>query len=582
MPTNVTMPKLGLTMETGKIVEWKADEGSEVKQGDILLVVETEKITYDVEAPATGILHIIVPVEGEVPVADLIGVIAADKAEYDNVAKEGAPAAAPAAAAAPQTDASKVVPISSAQSSTPAVDASNINLVVIGGGPGGYPAAIRAAQLGAKVTIIEKDKFGGTCLNRGCIPTKSLLQSAGMYHSAKNAGVFGVKTSGVTLDFPAVMNRKNTVVKQLVGGLGGILKSHGMKIINGTGTLIDATTVKIIETGEEVKADKIIIATGSVPSKVPIEGVDQDGVITSDEALNLKKLPKSILIIGGGVIGMEFAQVLSRMDVEVTVVEMLPQILPYEDAEIVAGFTGLVKKEGVEIHTNTSVSKIAAKGKKKLVTFGDKQKEVELVLVAVGRSPYTEGLGLDKVGIKMDKNFINVNEFLETSVKGIYAIGDVIGNFMLAHVATAEGECAAQNALGQPHRMDRRSTPRAVYTTPEVASVGLSEADAKKQYGDLQIGRFPFVGCGKALVINETSGMVKIIADKKYGEVLGVAILGPHATDLINEAALAIQMEATFEEIAHTIHAHPTIAESIMEAALDVDAKAIHMPKKRK
>jgi dihydrolipoamide dehydrogenase len=202
--------------------------------------------------------------------------------------------------------------------------------------------------------------------------------------------------------------------------------------------------------------------------------------------------------------------------------------------------------------------------------------------VAVGRSPYTEGLGLDKAGIAMDKNFIKVNEYLETSVKGVYAIGDVIGNFMLAHVATAEGECAALNALGQPHRMNYRSTPRAVYTTPEVASVGLSEADAKKQYGDVQIGRFPFVGCGKALVINETNGLVKIIADKKYGEVLGVAILGPHATDLINEAALAIQMEATFEEIAHTIHAHPTIAESIMEAALDVDAKAIHMPKKRK
>ena len=579
MATNVTMPKLGLTMETGKIVEWKAEEGSEVKQGDILLVVETEKITYEVEAPESGLLHIIVPQEGEVPVAELIGMIAADKAEYDSVAAGGAPAAAaaPAAAKAP-APASAGAP--SPADSVPA--AGDVHIVVIGGGPGGYPAAIRAAQLGAKVTIIEKDQFGGTCLNRGCIPTKSLLQSAGIYHGAKNAEVFGVKASGVVLDFPAVMKRKNTVVKQLVGGLGGILKSHGMKIVNGTGTLLDATTVKVVETGEEIKADKIIIATGSVPSRVPIDGIDQDGVITSDEALNLEKLPKSILIIGGGVIGMEFAQVLSRMDVEVTVVEMLPQILPYEDAEIAGAFANLIKKEGVEIHTNISVNKIAAKGKKKLVTFGDTQKEVDLVLVAVGRSPYTEGLGLDKAGIAMDKNFIKVNEYLETSAKGVYAIGDVIGNFMLAHVATAEGECAALNALGQPHRMNYRSTPRAVYTTPEVASVGLSEADAKKQYGDVQIGRFPFVGCGKALVINETNGLVKIIADKKYGEVLGVAILGPHATDLINEAALAIQMEATFEEIAHTIHAHPTIAESIMEAALDVDAKAIHMPKKRK
>jgi dihydrolipoamide dehydrogenase len=279
---------------------------------------------------------------------------------------------------------------------------------------------------------------------------------------------------------------------------------------------------------------------------------------------------------------MEFAQIMKRMDVDVTVVEMLPQILPYEDAETAKTFAGLIQKEGVAIHTNTSVSKIEAKGDKKVVTFGDQKKEVDMVLVAVGRSPYTEGLGLDKVGVTVEKGFVKVNDYLETTVPGIYAIGDVIGNFMLAHVATAEGECAALNAVGQKKRMSYRSVPSAVYTCPEVASVGLSEDDAKKQYGDLTIGRFPFVGCGKALVINETEGLVKIIAEKKYGEVVGVAIVGPHATDLINEAALAIQMEATFEEIAHTIHAHPTIAESIMEAALDVDAQAIHMPKKRK
>jgi dihydrolipoamide dehydrogenase len=279
---------------------------------------------------------------------------------------------------------------------------------------------------------------------------------------------------------------------------------------------------------------------------------------------------------------MEFAQVMKRLDVEVTVVEMLPQILPTEDEEISKTFSGMMQKEGVEIFTSTSVSKIEAKGDKKLVSFGDKQKEVDLVLVAVGRSPYTEGLGLDKVGVAMEKGFVKVNDYLETSVPGIYAIGDAIGNYMLAHVATAEGETAAQNVLGHKHKMSYRSVPRAVYTNPEVASVGMTEKEAKAKYGDVQIGRFPFVGCGKALVINETGGLVKIIADKRYGEVLGVAILGPHATDLINEAALAIQMEATFEEMAHTIHAHPTIAESIMEAALDVDAKAIHMPKKKK
>ena len=582
MAVEVTMPKLGLTMETGKITEWKKKEGEQVNQGEILLVVETEKITYEVESPATGILHIVVPVEGEVPVADLIGIIAADKAEYDKVAAGGAPAAAAAPAAAPTPAAAAPSPAAAAPAPAAAPAAGNVHVVVIGGGPGGYPAAIRVAQLGGKVTIIEKDEFGGTCLNRGCIPTKSLLQSAGVYHLTKESKVFGINTSGASVDFPAVMARKNTVVKQLVGGLGGILKSHGMTIVKGTAEIVDAKTVKVKESGETIKADKIIIASGSVPSKVPIPGIDLPGVINSDGALSLEKLPKSILIIGGGVIGMEFAQVMKRLDVEVTVVEMLPQILPTEEEEIAKTFSGMMQKEGIEIHTSTTVSKIEAKGDKKLVSFGDKQKEVDLVLVAVGRSPYTEGLGLDKVGVAMEKGFVKVNEYLETSVSGIYAIGDVIGNYMLAHVATAEGETAAQNVLGHKHKMSYRSVPRAVYTNPEVASVGMTEKEAKAKYGDVQIGRFPFVGCGKALVINETGGLVKIIADKKYGEVLGVAILGPHATDLINEAALAIQMEATFEEMAHTIHAHPTIAESIMEAALDVDAKAIHMPKKKK
>jgi len=573
MATNVTMPKLGLTMESGKILEWKAAEGGDVKQGDILFIVETEKITYEVEAPATGLLHIIVAAEEEVPVAELIGVIAADKAELDSLPAGGAPAAAaPAAEVA--------APAAGAAAPAPAAPAGDVNVVVIGGGPGGYPAAIRASQLGAKVTIIEKDQFGGTCLNRGCIPTKALLQSAGTYKAAKDASIFGINIGDAKIDFPAVMKRKNTVVKQLVGGLGGILKSHGMKIVNGTGQIIDANTVKIAESGEEIKADKIIIATGSVPTKVPIDGIEH--CITSDEALDLEKLPKSILIIGGGVIGMEFAQIMNQMEVKVTVVEMLPQIIPTEDAEIAKGFAAIAQKEGIEILTNTSVTKIEKKGKKKIVSFGDQTKEVELVLVAVGRSPYTEGLGLDKVGVVMEKGFIKVNDYLETSVPGIYAIGDAIGNYMLAHVATSEGETAAMNVLGQQHKMCYRSVPRGVYTTPEVASVGMTEQEAKDKHGDLQIGRFPFVGCGKALVINETEGLIKIIADKKYGEVLGVSILGPHATDLINEAALAIKMEATFEEIAHTIHAHPTIAESMMEAALDVDAKAIHMPKKRK
>jgi len=460
------------------------------------------------------------------------------------------------------------------------------HIVVIGGGPGGYPAAIRAAQLGAQVTLIEKSELGGTCLNRGCIPTKALLQAAKTYENAKEAKNFGINCQGVTLDFPKVMERKDKVVKQLVGGLSGIIKSHAIKVVKGTGSLTGAKAVKVLETGEEIKGDKFIIATGSVPAKVPIQGIDQPGVITSDEALFLEKLPKNILIIGGGVIGLEFAQFLHKMEVKVTVVEMLSQILPLEDTEIALGLDALLKKEGIEIFTDSTVKKITAKGNEKVVSFDTKQgaqeRTVEMVLVAVGRAPNTKDLNAEKIGVKMEKGRIMVNEKMETSVPNVYAVGDVICGYMLAHVATAEGECAAQNAMGKPTKVDYRSVPRCVYSVPEVASVGLNEKEAKEKYGQIKVGRFPFVGVGKALVINETAGLVKIVADSRYGEILGVMILGPHATDLIAELGLAIQMEATIEEVAHTIHAHPTISESVMEAALDVDGFAIHMPKKRK
>lgn len=460
------------------------------------------------------------------------------------------------------------------------------HIVVIGGGPGGYPAAIRAAQLGAQVTLIEKSELGGTCLNQGCIPTKALLQAAKIYEDSKNAKVFGINCEGVSLDFSSVMQRKEKVVNQLLGGLGSILKSHAIRVVKGTGSFLTPKSLKIIETGEEIKGDKIIISTGSEPAKVPIEGIDQPGVITSDEALDLKKLPQSILIIGGGVIGLEFAQLFHKLGVKVVVVEMLSQILPLEDTEIALALDSLLKKEGIEIFTNSTVKKITARGNEKVVSFDTKQgpqeRIVEMVMVAVGRAPYTRDLNADKIGIKMEKGRILVNEKMETNVPDIYAVGDVIGGYMLAHMATAEGECAAHNAAGKPSKINYRSVPRCVYTSPEVASVGLTEKEARERYGDVKVGRFPFVGVGKALVINETAGMVKIVVEAKYGEVLGAMILGPHATDLIAEIALAIKMEATYEEIAHTIHPHPTISESIMEAALDIDGFAIHMPKRRK
>ena len=586
MAVDVTMPKLGLTMETGKIVEWKKQEGEQVQEKEVLLVVETEKITYDVESPATGILHIISPVESEVPVAELIGLIAADQAEYDKIAKEGAPAAAPAAAAKPET--AKVVPISTAKTTTasPAVDAGKINLVVIGGGPGGYPAAIRAAQIGAQATLIENRDLGGTCLNRGCIPTKSLLQSARFFTQMKTAQAYGIITGEVKCDFAKAMQQKTKIVRRLVVGVGSLLKSNAIKIIKGTATLTDAQTVVIKETNEQIKADSIIIATGSVPSKPSIPGIEESGVITTDDALELKELPKSIIILGGYIFGIEFAQIFHSLGSQVTIIEPGPQILTDEDSELVKGFTNQMIKDGISIITQAQVKKIAAKNGSLCLTYtdsgGDKEVVAEKILCGSKQKPYFEGLGIEKLGIKVNDGAIVVNERMETSALNIFAIGDVIGGLMYAHVATAEGECAAQNALGKPTKMSYRAAPRCLYTSPELAGVGLTEKEAKEKHGQIKVGRFPLVASGRALTMGDTTGMVKVIAEPKYGEVVGVHMLGLQATELIAEAVLGIQMEATFEEFAHTIHAHPTLSEGLMEAALDVDGIAINMPAKKK
>jgi dihydrolipoamide dehydrogenase len=582
-------------METGKIVEWKKQEGEQVQEKEILLVVETEKITYDVEAPATGILHIISPVESEVPVAELIGVIAADQAEYEKVAAAGAPAAAekpaaaqqPAAAAPAQSSQAAPAAAAPAPSSAPTVDASKTHVVVIGGGPGGYPAAIRAAQIGAQVTIIENRDMGGTCLNRGCIPTKALLQSARFLTQMKTAETFGVVTGDVKIDFAKAMQQKAKVVKRLVVGVGSLLKSNTVKIVKGTATLSDPQTVVIKESNEQIKADRVIIATGSVPAKPAVEGIDLPGVITTDDALELTELPKSIIIIGSHIFGVEFAQIFHAMGSEVTIVEAGPQILAGEDAELVKGYANQMKKDGVNIITQAQVKKIDAKDGGLSLTYadasGEKEVMAEKILCGGPQKPYFEGLGIDKLGIKSGSDgAISVNNMMETSVPHIYAIGDVIGGLMYAHVATAEGVCAAENSLGIPKRMNYRAAARCLYTTPELAGVGLTEQDAKAQYGQVKVGRFPFVASGRALSMGDTTGMVKVIAEPRYGEVVGVHIMGLQATELIAEAVLGIQMEATFEEFGRTVHAHPTLSEGIMEAGLDIAAEAINMPAKKK
>ena len=457
------------------------------------------------------------------------------------------------------------------------------SIIIIGGGPGGYVAAIRAAQLGAQVTLIERDTLGGTCLNRGCIPTKALLQSADILTSIRQAETFGISVEKVSIDFSAISKRKEAVVKRLVDGVAYLLRKNKIKVIKGIGTLIDSKTVGILGESDKISADSIIIATGSKASTVPIKGIDEPGVITSDEALTMSQFPKSIVIIGGGVIGLEFAQIMHRMGTKVTIVEMMPQILPTEDTEIANILEDILKKEGIEIFTDAMVTSIrSAKQEGEAVSFtardGNGEREIiaEKVLLSVGRCPYTDDLGVNKLGLAMDNDRLIVNERMETNIPGVYAIGDVVGGLMLAHVAMDEGKCAVENIMGADCRIDYRAVPRCVYTSPEIAGVGLTETEAKEEYGNIKVGRFPFTASGRALILNETAGMTKIIADASYGEILGVHIIGPQATELIAEAVLGIKMEATFEDIASTIHAHPTLSEAMMEAALNIEGKAIH------
>lgn len=455
-------------------------------------------------------------------------------------------------------------------------------IAIIGGGPGGYVAAICAAQLGGEVTLIEKDRLGGTCLNRGCIPTKSLLQSAGILRQIERADIFGISVENLSFDYAKMCRRKEKVVQQLLKGIGFLMKKNNISVISGAGAIVEPGMVKVAGSEKMIEADKIIIATGSEPASIPIAGADREGVITSDEAIAMEELPESMIIIGGGVIGVEFAQLFCRLKTRVTVIEMMPQLLPTEDAEIALILEKKLTREGVAVYTDATVKEIGTNERgEKVVTFSFKGEEKRLVagkvLIAVGRRPCTENLGLEKLSISLKKDRIVVNNRMETGIENIYAIGDLVGDVMLAHKAMAEGRCAAQNAMGIVSEMDYRAVPRCVYTSPEVAAVGLTEREAREKYGDIKIGKFPFRANGKALILDETDGMVKFIVEPRYGEVLGVGIIGPHATEMIGEAALGIKLEATFNDFASSIHAHPTLSESLMEAALAVEGKSLHI-----
>jgi len=457
----------------------------------------------------------------------------------------------------------------------------NIKVTVIGGGVGGYPAAITAARLGAEVTLVEMDRLGGVCLNRGCIPTKSLIQSCEVINTIKEAGDFGIRFGDYKVDFRAVMNRKRSVVGQLRQGVEKLLAAKKIRVIQGTAELLDRSTVRIQESGEKVRGHKIIIATGSKPKKLNVEGADGPGILDSDGFLEMESLPKSAVIIGGGYIGVEFAQILFRMGVAVTIVELMDTLIPGADKEIAKALEKKIVEEGIRVITKAQVKKITHGKARKAVTISvgkTVQKcTAESVIVSVGREPDPTLLNVDAMGLALKNRNLLVNEHMETNVPGIYAAGDVVGGAMLAHVATAEGECAARNAMGQESTMNYRAIPSCIYTSPQVASVGLTEEQAREKF-DIQVGRFPFHACGKALVLNQTYGMVKIVAGRKYGDVLGVHIIGPHATDLIAEAVLGMDLEMTVEELASAMHPHPTVSEAMMEAASTLCGGAIHLP----
>ncbi|BAB06483.1 dihydrolipoyl dehydrogenase [Halalkalibacterium halodurans] len=472
--------------------------------------------------------------------------------------------------------------------------AEEYDLVILGGGTGGYVAAIRATQLDLKVALVEKGKLGGTCLHKGCIPSKALLRSAEVFSTVQKADQFGVKIDGAALDFTSVQNRKEQIVTQLHRGVEMLMKKGKIDVYKGHGRILGPSifsptpgTISVeMNNGEDnmmLIPRNVIIATGSSPRVLPGMEIDGEAVLTSDEALKMEQLPKSMLIVGGGVIGIEWASMLNDFGVDVTVIEYGPRILPTEDADIAKEAERLLKKRGVTFKTNAKVlAETLEKGDNSVVIEAEvggvsERFTAEKMLVSVGRTPNVNDIGLENTDIEVIDGAIAVNEWYQTKESHIYAIGDVIGGMQLAHVASHEGILAVEHMTDhKPEPLNYLTVARCVYSHPEMASIGLSEAEAKEKGYEVKVGTFPFQAIGKALVYGESDGFVKILSDKKTDDLLGVHMIGPHVTDMISEAALAKVLDAAHWEVAHTIHPHPTLSEVVGEAALAVDGKAIH------
>jgi dihydrolipoamide dehydrogenase len=502
--------------------------------------------------------------------------------------------------------------------------ADGFDLAIVGGGPGGYVAAIRAAQHGLRTALVEKERPGGVCLNWGCIPTKAMLRSAEVLETVQHASDFGVLADNVRFDYSAVLKRKDQVVKGLTDGVAGLLKANGVTLVEGHARFTGPTTLEVLGVGPSplgpggplynaadngrststVSAANVIIATGSTPAVLPISGADLPGVVTSDGAFLLPEVPARIVIIGGSAVGAEWASLFQAFGSEVTIVELLPTLVPLEDEDMGKALARSFTKRGIRVLTGKTVSGIAAGPARRPRRQGPARRprrqdeedglvvsvegeaepiEADNVLMAVGRRPNTAGLDLERAGVATDtRGFIPVDDQLRTGVPHVYAIGDVTGRILLAHVASHQGLVAAGAIAGHAETMDYKAVPAATFTHPEVASVGLTEKEAREAGHDVVVGRFPFSALGRAQTYGSTEGLMKIVAEGRYGEVLGMHAIGPSASDLIPEGVLAMELEATLTDIAHAIHAHPTLGEASMEAALAALGMPVHIPPTRK
>lgn len=462
------------------------------------------------------------------------------------------------------------------------------DLIIIGGGPGGYEAAIRGAQLGAKVTLIEENKLGGTCLNRGCIPTKALYKNAEAINSLRSLGEFGISLSGYNFDMAIAQKRKDEVVNKLVTGIDQLLKGNGVEIIKGRASFKGNKILEVVteKSTEELSAANIIIATGSSSSSVPVPGIDLPGVVTSDEILNFDEVPKSLAILGGGVVGVEFAGIFASLGTQVTIIEFLPKILYRLDDELSKKLTVYLKKQGIKIITGSALKEVQSSDEGLKLLVGNDKGTTELVcdclLSAAGRKPNIEGLNLELSNIEYDKKGIKIDGNYKTSSDDIYAIGDVIGGVMLAHVASEEGKACVENIYGHNSKVNYNAVPSCVFTFPEAASVGMTEDEAKDNNVEYIIGKSMFGANGKALSMGEGEGFVKVLAEKESHKIVGVHIMGPHASDIVHDGSLAIQKGLTVEDIKESVFAHPTLSEVFYEAVCGCIGEAIHsIPKKK-